>query len=110
MKLDSDEFIGRAALRAEREAGSRRRLVGLEMRGAGEVLGTRQTGEASFKIADLLHDVRWFSEVDKLARLMQQADGYRYTIVSGEVTYEDGKATGALPGKLVRGATSSPTA
>jgi len=46
----------------------------LEMRGAGEVLGTRQTGEASFKIADLLHDARWFPEVDKLARLMQQAE------------------------------------
>jgi ATP-dependent DNA helicase RecG len=46
----------------------------LEMRGAGEVLGTRQTGEASFKIADLLHDARWLPEVDKLARLMQQTE------------------------------------
>jgi ATP-dependent DNA helicase RecG len=46
----------------------------LEMRGAGEVLGTRQTGEASFKIADLLQDTGWFSEVDKLARLMQKAE------------------------------------
>ena len=43
-------------------------------------------------------------------RLMQSADGYRYTIVSGEITYEDGKATGALPGRLVRGATLPPTA
>ena len=46
----------------------------LEMRGAGEVLGTRQTGEASFKIADLLQDQRWFSEVDGLARLMQKSE------------------------------------
>ena len=46
----------------------------LEMRGAGEVLGTRQTGEASFKIADLLHDARWFPEVNKLAGMMQQAE------------------------------------
>jgi ATP-dependent DNA helicase RecG len=46
----------------------------LEMRGAGEVLGTRQTGEASFKIADLLQDQRWFSEVDGLARLMQESE------------------------------------
>jgi len=44
----------------------------LEMRGAGEVLGTRQTGEASFRIADLLQDQRWFSSVDELARLMQK--------------------------------------
>jgi len=37
-------------------------------------------------------------------RLTQQADGYRATIVSGVVTYRDGQATGALPGRLVRGA------
>ena len=45
----------------------------LEMRGAGEVLGTRQAGEASFKIADLLQDQRWFGQVNELTRLMQQA-------------------------------------
>jgi N-acyl-D-aspartate/D-glutamate deacylase len=37
-------------------------------------------------------------------RLGQQAAGYRATIVSGVVTYRDGVATGALPGKLIRGA------
>jgi N-acyl-D-aspartate/D-glutamate deacylase len=36
-------------------------------------------------------------------RLLQRAQGYRATIVSGAVTYRDGEATGALPGKLVRG-------
>ena len=36
-------------------------------------------------------------------RLIQKVDGYRYTICSGEVTYEDGKPTGAMPGKLIRG-------
>ncbi|HWA92718.1 MAG TPA: amidohydrolase family protein [Rhizomicrobium sp.] len=36
-------------------------------------------------------------------RLLQGADGYVATIVSGEVVYRDGRATGALPGKLVRG-------
>jgi N-acyl-D-aspartate/D-glutamate deacylase len=35
-------------------------------------------------------------------RLMQRARGYEATIVSGAVTYRDGEATGALPGKLVR--------
>jgi len=44
----------------------------LEIRGAGEVLGTRQTGEASFKIADLLQDQKWFADVDALARLLQE--------------------------------------
>ena len=37
-------------------------------------------------------------------RLLQGADGYVATIVSGEIVYQGGKATGALPGKLVRGA------
>ena len=36
-------------------------------------------------------------------RLVQRAQGYRYTIKSGQVTFEDGKHTGALPGGLVRG-------
>jgi N-acyl-D-amino-acid deacylase len=35
-------------------------------------------------------------------RLVQHVDGYRATIVAGEVTFEDGKPTGARPGKLVR--------
>ena len=36
-------------------------------------------------------------------RLLQGAQGYDATIVSGEIVYRNGKATGALPGKLVRG-------
>jgi len=36
-------------------------------------------------------------------RLVQRADGYRYTIKTGQVTFEDGESTGALPGSLVRG-------
>jgi N-acyl-D-amino-acid deacylase len=42
-------------------------------------------------------------------RLSQQADGYRATVVSGALTYRDGRATGALPGRLVRGARAEPT-
>lgn len=36
-------------------------------------------------------------------RLKQHARGYTATIKSGVVTYRDGTATGALPGRLVRG-------
>lgn len=36
-------------------------------------------------------------------RMIQKAEGYRATIVSGAVTFENGKATGEMPGKLVRG-------
>ena len=37
-------------------------------------------------------------------RLLQQASGYRRTIMSGITTYVDGEPTGAMPGRLVRGA------
>ena len=36
-------------------------------------------------------------------RLIQRAHGYRMTICHGEVTYENGEHTGAMPGRLVRG-------
>ena len=36
-------------------------------------------------------------------RLMQAVEGYRYTIKSGEVTFEDNQATGQAPGRVVRG-------
>jgi len=35
-------------------------------------------------------------------RLIQRADGYRMTLVAGECVCEDGRPTGALPGRLVR--------
>jgi N-acyl-D-amino-acid deacylase len=35
-------------------------------------------------------------------RRVQRAEGYRYTIVNGEVTFEDGNCTGATSGKLLR--------
>jgi len=41
-------------------------------------------------------------------RLTQQADGYDATIKSGVVTYRDGTATDALPGRLVRGGRAAP--
>jgi N-acyl-D-amino-acid deacylase len=43
-------------------------------------------------------------------RLIQRADGYKHTVVSGEVTFEDGKATDAMPGKLIRGPQAAPRA
>ncbi len=46
----------------------------LEIRGAGEVLGTRQTGDMSFRIADLMRDQKWFPQVEALAKMMQQPE------------------------------------
>ena len=41
-------------------------------------------------------------------RLMQTAEGYRYTVKSGAVTFEDGEHTGEVPGSLLRGARPAP--
>ena len=43
-------------------------------------------------------------------RLIQRADGYVATLVAGQVTYRDGEPTGALPGRLLRGAQAAPAA
>ena len=40
----------------------------LEIRGPGELLGTRQTGNAEFKVADLLRDQAMIPDVQRLAR------------------------------------------
>jgi len=39
----------------------------LEIRGPGEVLGTRQTGEVQFRLADLIRDQHWVEPVQKAA-------------------------------------------
>jgi N-acyl-D-aspartate/D-glutamate deacylase len=41
-------------------------------------------------------------------RLLQRADGYQTTIVKGQVTYQDGEPTDALPGRLLRGGRPAP--
>jgi N-acyl-D-aspartate/D-glutamate deacylase len=41
-------------------------------------------------------------------RLLQRARGYEHTFVAGNETYCRGEATGALPGRLVRGAKPAP--
>ncbi|MDX8001070.1 ATP-dependent DNA helicase RecG [Xenorhabdus sp. Reich] len=44
----------------------------LEIRGPGELLGTRQTGNAEFRIADLLRDQSMLPEVQRIARYIHQ--------------------------------------
>jgi len=46
----------------------------LEIRGAGELLGTRQTGSISFKVADLIRDQHLLPLIDGCAtKLMRQS-------------------------------------
>lgn len=44
----------------------------LEIRGPGELLGTRQTGNAAFRVADLLRDQAMIPEVQRVARHIHQ--------------------------------------
>jgi len=80
------------------------RCVGLRDR------GTLEAGmKADINIIDFdrlaLHPPRVVHDLPAGGRRMfQQAEGYRYTIVGGEVVMQDGRATGARPGSLIRGA------
>ena len=46
---------------------------------------------------------RWPTTCPPAAAACQRASGYSATVVAGQVTYRDGVATDALPGRLVRG-------
>ncbi|AIT80048.1 amidohydrolase [Novosphingobium pentaromativorans US6-1] len=105
-----DRKTGRIALQdAVRELTSKpASVVGLQDRGI-----LRAGCKADLNVIDLqrleLHLP--YAECDLPAggkRLLQDASGYRATILSGQVTYRDGKPTGALPGKLVRGRQHAP--
>ena len=54
----------------------------------------KRTPEWSYEVAHDFPANEW--------RLVQRAEGYRYTIVNGTITFEDGKCTGATPGQLLR--------
>jgi ATP-dependent DNA helicase RecG len=44
----------------------------LQLRGPGELLGTRQTGAINFRIADLARDAHWLPQVKEAAELLLQ--------------------------------------
>ena len=54
----------------------------------------RRTPEVDYEIAHDFPANEW--------RRIQRADGYRYIMVNGEVTFIDGECTGATPGELLR--------
>ncbi len=71
----SETSRARLALMRETNDGFRIAEEDLRLRGAGEMLGTRQSGEASFRIAtpDMLHDLLQCAQDD--ARLLIDRDG-----------------------------------
>ena len=89
-------------------------LVQRQCRGTAEALGLLDRGllapgyKADINVIDIerlalsppemVHDLPAGGK-----RLMQAAHGYLHTIVAGVETYADGRPTGALPGRFVRG-------
>ncbi|HEY2734766.1 MAG TPA: amidohydrolase family protein, partial [Polyangiales bacterium] len=76
---------------------------GLIARGHRADLNVIDYDKLSLSSPEVLHDLPAGGR-----RLMQRARGYIATIVRGEVTYRDGQPTGALPGRILRGAQLSP--
>jgi N-acyl-D-aspartate/D-glutamate deacylase len=54
----------------------------------------KRTPEWNYEIAHDFPADEW--------RLVQRAEGYRWTLVNGVITFEDGRCTGATPGVLLR--------
>jgi N-acyl-D-aspartate/D-glutamate deacylase len=53
--------------------------------------------QLAVKPIEILHDLpgnEW--------RRVQRAEGYKWMVVNGQVTFEDGRCTGATPGRLLR--------
>jgi N-acyl-D-aspartate/D-glutamate deacylase len=78
-------------------------LYGLRDRGALEPglradLNVIDFERLSLGIPKLAHDLPAGAR-----RLLQRARGYEATILAGQVTFREGEATGALPGRVIRG-------
>jgi N-acyl-D-aspartate/D-glutamate deacylase len=78
---------------------------GLIMPGYRADLNVIDYGRLALKSPEVAHDLPAGGR-----RLIQRAEGYVATLIAGEVTYRDGKPTGALPGRLLRGAQGTPAA
>ena len=54
--------------------------------------------QLNLRLPEMVHDLPAGAR-----RLIQRADGWKATVCSGEVTFEDGEHTDARPGRLIRG-------
>ena len=96
-KLDV-EFVVRAQCRQTAE------VVGLTDRGLLAPGMKADVNVIDFDNLRLHHPEMHFDLPAGGKRLLQRADGYLHTLVDGVETYASGEHTGALPGRLVRGA------
>lgn len=86
------------------------RCVGLEDRGTLEVGMKADMNLIDFEELQLEAPQIIFDLPANGRRMFQGARGYLATIVSGEVIMENGIATGAVPGELIRGTRAAPQA
>jgi N-acyl-D-aspartate/D-glutamate deacylase len=84
------------------QTGNTARVYGLADRGTIEVGKKADLNAIDYDALQLPAPEMVFDLPAHGRRLIQRVHGYRATIVSGEVTFEDGEPTGAMPGKLVR--------
>jgi N-acyl-D-aspartate/D-glutamate deacylase len=95
-------------------------MVRLQTRRTAETVGLYDRGllapgyRADLNVIDYAALRLWAPEVvyDLPAggrRLVQRASGYEATVVAGQITYRHGQPTGALPGRIVRGARPAPS-
>ncbi|HVJ52931.1 MAG TPA: amidohydrolase family protein [Aliidongia sp.] len=87
----------------KRQTADTARVVGLRDRGTIEPGMKADINIIDFDRLRLERPVMKFDLPAGGKRLLQRAQGYSATIVSGVPVYRDGDATGALPGRLVRG-------
>ncbi|MBI3781815.1 MAG: amidohydrolase family protein [Deltaproteobacteria bacterium] len=85
------------------QTGNTARVYGFRDRGTIEVGKKADLNVVDFDALQLHAPEMVFDLPAQGRRLVQHVDGYRATVVAGEVTFEDGQPTGAKPGKLVRG-------
>ena len=71
----SETARDRLALMRETQDGFRLAEEDLRLRGGGELLGTRQSGDAAFQIADLEQITRLLPTAHDDARLLMERDG-----------------------------------
>jgi N-acyl-D-amino-acid deacylase len=86
------------------QTGNTASVYGLNDRGTLEVGKKADLNVIDYDNLHLYGPEMVFDLPAKGRRLIQRVDGYRATIVSGAVTFENGESTGAMPGKVVRAA------
>ena len=77
-------------------------LVGLEDRGRVAPGLKADLNLIDFDALEIRYPEMLYDLPTGARRLVQRANGYRSTLVNGEVTFIDGQPTGNLPGRLVR--------